>query len=243
MASQSPTTISGTATTDASIEVWQISLEAPAPVIEQARACLSPDALARAALFHNPDTQRRHLLAHAALRRLLADKLNCAPQAITFALGPHGKPMVPSAPIHFNLSHSGELALVALCEHAEVGVDIERIRPVSNVLALAKRFFTPGEYAELSSLGPAAQPDGFFKLWTQKEALLKATGLGIANGLKRFEVTNRNGGGLVQVDGTPANSSAWTLFNWEPCAGHVSACAVPVQNARVAVNQFSLAKI
>jgi 4'-phosphopantetheinyl transferase len=220
------------------IEVWQIALDAPRPAHEQARATLPDVALARANAFQNESTRQRHILAHAALHWLLAKRLKCNPHEIVFEFGPQGKPALPSTPFHFNLSHSGDLALVAISETIEVGVDVERIRPVRDPLALAERFFTPGEHAELEGMPPQMRLDCFFRLWTQKEALLKATGQGIANGLKHFEVTSRDGGGLARMDGTTASTATWTLFNWIPRVGYVSACAVPISNATVIKNHF-----
>lgn len=233
-------------TSGANVEVWQIALEAPTSVIEQARNCLPEVELNRAKGFREENAQRRHVLAHAALRFLLASKLKCAPREITFQIGPHGKPALPAerhAALHFNLSHSGELALVALCDAAEVGVDIEHIRPVRDPIALAKRFFTPGEQDELAAAPPEDQINCFFRLWTQKEALLKATGQGIANGLQRFEVTCRGGGGLVAMDGEKITETEWSLANWSPHAEYVAACAVYVRNATIALKPFSFADI
>ena len=258
------------------VEVWLIELAASAALVERAYNGLPPDARTRAKSFRTPEMQRRHILAHSALRSLLAQKLNCVPQEITFQSGTHGKPSLstPHHPLlHFNLSHSGELALVAISEAAEVGVDIEHIRPIRDPFALAKRFFTPGEQNELSAVPPEQQLNCFFRLWTQKEALLKATGQGIANGLHRFEVTSREGGGLVAVDGRAAAEFGWSLLNWtlgapasvvadsgavevptrmsalpgrsvrEHSAQYVAACAVPALKAMLVQQQFTFSQL
>ena len=228
------------------VQVWEIALDMPASVVAGAQACLPEVELVRAKAFRDESTKHRHILAHAALRCLLAHKLRCNPREITFQIGPFGKPALPAerhAALHFNLSHSGELALVALCDAAEVGVDIEHIRPVRDPIALAKRFFTPGEQDELAAAPPEDQINCFFRLWTQKEALLKATGQGIANGLQRFEVTCRGGGGLVAMDGEKITETEWSLANWSPHAEYVAGCAVYVRNATIALKPFSFADI
>jgi len=234
------------------VEVWQIALAASASMIEQARNCLPAAELARARSFRDENAQRRHILAHAALRCLLANKSNCDPREITFQIGPHGKPALAAAhgaPLHFNLSHSGELALVAISKTAEVGADVEYIRPLRDPIALAKRYFTPGELSELTSTPQAERTDCFFRLWTQKEALLKATGQGIANGLQRFEVTSQSGGGLVAVDGQAGAEFGWSLVNWklalpglpvsDRTGQYAAACAVLAPNATMIQKEFT----
>jgi 4'-phosphopantetheinyl transferase len=104
------------------------------------------------------------------MRDILA-RFTAAP--LEFALQQHGKPHLPLSPeLRFNLSHSHELALVAVALDREVGVDIERLRPLPRFAAVADRFFPPSEPA------PTDETD-FFRRWTRVEALLKARGVGL----------------------------------------------------------------
>jgi 4'-phosphopantetheinyl transferase len=125
---------------------------------------------AHAARFLTPTLRRRYLRAHAALRDILGS-VTTAP--LEFALFEKGKPYLASAPeIRFNLAHSREMALVAVARDVEVGVDIERIRPLPEYAAIAQRYFPEGYTA----------PTGvreFFRHWTRFEALLKAHGAGL----------------------------------------------------------------
>jgi len=147
-----------------SIQVWRIRLDdaiVPPP---------SPGELARSARFRLPDLAERYLKSHAALRDILS---HCTDAPLDFALHQHGKPYLPLAPhIRFNLSHSHEMALVAVTLDHEVGVDIERLRPLPRFVELAERFFPPSEPR------PANETD-FFRQWTRIEAVLKARGVGL----------------------------------------------------------------
>jgi len=125
---------------------------------------------ARAARFATPTLQRRYLRAHGALRDILGQYTDAR---LDFALHEKGKPFLPNVPeLEFNLSHSKQMALVAVAHGTPVGVDVERLRPLSEFVAIAERYFPPGEEC------PVDAPD-FFRRWTRFEAILKAQGLGL----------------------------------------------------------------
>jgi 4'-phosphopantetheinyl transferase len=146
------------------IHVWRIRLDevtVPAPTAGE---------LARAARFRSPEIAARYLKSHGAMRDILS---RCTDVPLEFALHEHGKPYLPHSPeVHFNLSHSHEMALVAVALDREVGVDIERFRPLPQFEKLADRFFPPSEPR------PTDEAD-FFRHWTRVEALLKARGVGL----------------------------------------------------------------
>jgi 4'-phosphopantetheinyl transferase len=146
------------------VHIWRVRLNrgnALPPTAEDA---------ARAARFVTPVLRRRYLRAHAALRAILGS-VTAAP--LEFALHEQGKPYLASAPeIRFNLTHSREMALVAVALKVEVGVDIERVRPLPDYAAIARRYF-PAGYTTPSSVRD------FFRHWTRFEALLKAHGAGL----------------------------------------------------------------
>ncbi|MGW4804457.1 4'-phosphopantetheinyl transferase family protein [Kitasatospora sp. NPDC004272] len=145
-------------------------------------ADLSPAERLRADTCRDPDTRRRYVLAHAALRRLLADRLGTAPAALRWRHGPHGKPALPDGGPRFNLSHSGAFALVALSAVRPVGVDLQRVLPHTDTAAMAARYFPP---AEGRLVRAAADPAACFaRLWARKEALVKAHGGRLVEGLR-----------------------------------------------------------
>ena len=146
------------------VHIWRVRLnrgEWPLPTAEET---------APAARFSTPTLRRRYLRAHAALRAILGSVTSTP---LEFALHENGKPYLASAPgIHFNLAHSREMALVAVAREVEVGVDIERVRPLTEYAAIARRYFPEG-YTEPTGVRQ------FFRHWTRFEALLKAHGAGL----------------------------------------------------------------
>ena len=106
---------------------------------------------------------------------------------VGFRYGAHGKPQLAGSPLHFNISHSGDLALIALA-HVELGVDVELPRP-RRTDAIARRFYAPGEVERLFAIeDAAARADAFFRLWTCKEAFLKVTGEGLSRSTQSYEI-------------------------------------------------------
>lgn len=144
---------------------------------------------ARAARLAVERKRAQFVAAQAALRRILGARLELQPQAIEFAYGRWGKPQLLAHPgLGFNLSHSDDLALVAVGEGTEIGVDVEatgRSRPFRR---LARRYFAPGEQAWIERLGDADVAAGFYRTWTLKEAYLKAIGTGLSVSPERFAV-------------------------------------------------------
>jgi 4'-phosphopantetheinyl transferase len=166
--------------------LWQVDLDAaPAP---QAVAALSESEWERARRFVFKRDRSRFIAAHAALREILAAQCAIPASMLEFQLGPFGKPVLAEGGLHFNLSHSQSLALIAVCEQAEVGVDVELLRPMPDAEALAETYFSAAERHALAALPPEARERAFLCCWTRKEACLKATGMGLSVDTRSFEV-------------------------------------------------------
>jgi 4'-phosphopantetheinyl transferase len=220
------------------VHVWRISLDADA---EPLGPLLSPDERQRAARFHRDEHRRRYVVAHGALRLILGAYLDTEPEALAFELGEHGKPWLRHGPagerarVEFNLSHSADLALVAVARDRPVGVDVERWSEVEH-LELAERFFSRAERDAMRALAGAAEhlDAGFFAAWTRKEAYLKATGHGIARGLHHFDVTLAPGTeAALLADRLDATATErWTMRSIVPADGYSGAvvAAAPLQD-------------
>jgi 4'-phosphopantetheinyl transferase len=158
--------------------------------------------------------------------------LDADPACLDFADGPHGKPALASAfadkGIHFNLSHSESLALIAVTRLGPVGVDLEKIRAVRNDGELAARFFSTHENGVFQAVPKDGQAEAFFNLWTRKEAWLKATGEGIGRLLNQVEVTFLAGEPtrLLRLPAQFGELADWTLNSFNPARGFVAALAV-----------------
>lgn len=140
-------------------------------------ACLPSDELAHAARFKVESARTEYLVARLLLRRLLAEHLGAAPGP--FVHGPQGKPALPGGDIEFNLSHSHGRVLIALCADYPVGVDVERLDPTIDPVALARIGLSENDVTALLSVPEAARHTLFYRLWTRHEACLKALGSGL----------------------------------------------------------------
>lgn len=168
--------------------VWSWSLQSGPLVGDDAQALLSDDERARQRSFISPELRRRFGAARAGLRKLLGRHLDRDPHSLAFATGEFGKPRLAGNQVHFNLSHCEERAVLAISDAAEVGIDLERERPIEHV-DLPKRYFHRNEVAAITAPRDAAeQRRAFFLVWTLKEAVVKALGTGLSTPLDSFEV-------------------------------------------------------
>jgi 4'-phosphopantetheinyl transferase len=159
------------------LHLWRADL---ARVPEELCELLSGTERARAERFLNPPGGRLWARSRALLRSLLGRYLQSDPRRLRMAAGPHGKPVLaPPSPLCFNLSHSGELALLAFTTAGAVGVDVEAHRRPIDTLALAARTFGAAEASRLGRLHPAAREREFLRAWVRQEAALKCLGIGI----------------------------------------------------------------
>jgi 4'-phosphopantetheinyl transferase len=209
------------------VDVWYVDLAVDAATVARHAAGLTEEERARAGRFKfEPDT-RRFVLARAALRSVLGGYLGMAPATLEFLFGDHGKPALAGAhaALGFNLSHSGEMALVAVGWERAVGVDVEQWRELSDLDALARRVFAPPERAVLGALAEAERPPAFFRCWTRKEAFIKATGRGLAQPLDRFvvSITATERARFLDIEGDPAALARWTLHDLRVPAGYAGA--------------------
>ena len=173
------------------IEVWLMSLDTRVDRIKQCFALLSRDEQARAERFHFERDRRRFTVARGMLRVLLGKQLGMAPATIEFRYAQYGKPQVSdrATPIHFNVSHSAEMAIYAISRDCVPGVDIEHVNRDIEAEALAQRFFSHRECAELQRIPAADRKRAFLAAWTRKEAIIKSTGDGLRLPLNQIEVT------------------------------------------------------
>jgi len=184
------------------IQIWEIPLRVSESTLSQYFTCLSQDEKSRANRFKFADDKRRYVVARGTLRHLLGEQLGREPGEIAFCYGKYGKPAIDTAAnstaqtatsvqscdFHFNLSHSGELALCALGYQRKVGVDIERLKPIKRLDGMMERCLSAAELVQVQALPVEAQLQAFLQRWTCKEAYLKAIGLGLIQSMQTVEV-------------------------------------------------------
>jgi 4'-phosphopantetheinyl transferase len=228
------------------VHVWRLKLplginDKPAR-LERLRAGLSPDEQARAARYHFDVDRRRFAWTRGVLRTLLAYYVDTTPDRIQFGAGAKGKLHLtpPHGGLRFNVSHSGEWACLALTRDREVGVDVEQHRPLRHDLfGIADRFFAPAEVAALRAVPASDQEPAFFRIWSRKEAYIKATGEGVSAGLDTFEVSSGEEAAVtLRVYGHPEEDQRWMMRSLDAAPGYAAAICIEGQDADITVRDW-----
>jgi 4'-phosphopantetheinyl transferase len=226
------------------VQLWRVDLEAVGGAESRWQKLLSSDESERAARFHFPRDRQRFVASRALLRTILAGYLAGHltgylagdPGSLSFSYSDKEKPSL--APAHagssiaFNLSHSGEVALLAFTRGREIGVDIEQARANFDIEGIARRFFSPAEQKQLAALPVEKRADGFFRCWTRKEAYIKATGDGLSLPLTQFDVALEPGESNALLATRPDSSEAerWRLREVPGGPGYIAALCVSGQD-------------
>ena len=212
------------------VQVWRIALEVPDGTVHRQRACLDAGEIGRLERLRGHALKRRFAVSHGVTRQILGSLLDAEPARLRFREGRRGKPALtePRTDLEFNLTHSHELALLAVTRGRRLGVDVERIRPFESAARLAERFFCESEEEALAALPPEARERAFFDAWTRKEAFIKARGEAVFGWLHRFEVSLLPGepARIVRVDDDAHEAARWRLEALEPLPEYTGALVV-----------------
>lgn len=194
-----------------------MTLAADSNAERRARALLSADEFERCERFKFPELRRRYAIARATLRQILGHVLEVEPAAIAFAYGPHEKPALAdtAAGLIFNVSHSDDVALVAVGRCEELGVDVEVMKEKRACRGIAERFFASEEIDALSMLEGHDYTRGFYRVWTRKESCVKARGGGLTIPLTSFAVSAGPEPRLLRLDGRD-DLAEWRLVSVPP---------------------------
>jgi 4'-phosphopantetheinyl transferase len=224
------------ASPESTIHVWRISLTQPGHVYKSLTGLLSSAEQERAARFKFDQHHQRFVVAHAALRSILSQYLKTTPLNLQFVNGLNGKPKLAEefarSDVRFNLSHSFDLALLAVTRGREIGIDVELVKEDYAFDDVAVRFFTAQELAAFRALPVHLQRQGFFKCWTSKEAFLKAKGTGLSGKLDEVEIT------LSSEQRVLINASVpgWTLSELNP--GNNYEAALVIEGGAVPIDRY-----
>lgn len=207
------------------VHVWCGELDVEADARTICEAVLSDDERQRAARFQFDRDRFRFIVARGMLRRLIGCYHQCAPEAVVFSYGDHGKPGLAGFQegFAFNTSHANGLGVWAFRFGGDIGVDVEWTGRRVEIDAVARRFFSDREWMALRDLPSDEKRAGFFRCWTQKEAFVKALGRGLAFSLSAFDVAVSGPAALLRVEGMDA--AAWVLVELHPAEGYAGALA------------------
>lgn len=198
------------------VHVWRASLKGwVADEIERGLSILSSEERARADRFLQAKHRKRFISSHATLHAILTKYLpELWTTPLQFRHNEYGKPhLAYNSTLQFNLSNSHSVVLCAVAWDQEVGIDVEHMKRDIYINGIAKRFFSPEESAALQKLPVEEQLAGFYRLWTLKEAYIKAIGQGFSFPLNRFttNVKATQTDGLISVDGDCEQAKSWAL--------------------------------
>ena len=213
------------------VHTWRIPLRVAPAACDRLYRVLSP--VERRHADARPDTgRRRYVVAHAAVRTVLSTLLDVAPQRVRLGRGRCDKPFVAGATLEFNLSHEGDLALLAVSPLRPVGVDLATCRPGFPARAMAARYLPPAEQRLVEDAGPKAR-QAWLTLWARKEAWVKAAGTRLGAGLA-VPVGGRR---VVTRDPTGRVPGWWRLHDLAAPSGHAACVALAGTRRFKVINQ------
>lgn len=214
-----------------SIHIWSVWLDATRFNAIKLVELLSIDELERANKYHFEKDRNSYIITRAALRWILSRYLLDSPALISIKYNTYGKPYLSNpaqSDLFFNVSHSGELALLAFTQSGPIGVDVEKVDNKVNPDAISSNFFSTPEIMILNQQSGENRWSTFYKLWTRKEALLKALGYGLIKDMNTVDISS-------DVRSTLSNSpktgnfpdvSGWQVADLTPATGYVGAIAI-----------------
>ncbi|MCR9192069.1 MAG: 4'-phosphopantetheinyl transferase superfamily protein [Gammaproteobacteria bacterium] len=211
------------------IDIWQYPLSM---LWDEANTLLNEEEYKRASRYHFDRHRRRFTVARALLRLILGRYLQVDPKSIKFTTNDYGKPSVAEqTDLQFNLSHSQELALLAIGQTQPMGIDLEHFsaRPLAG---MANTMFSPQEITAFSQVPTRIRPLSFFHVWAQKEAFIKACGMGLSYPTQSFTVPVLPPTHALIND--PKHACTWQIHSFMPEAACCAAlCAHPdIQSIR-----------
>ncbi len=209
------------------LHVWSASLLLSPERVAGLRVELAANELARADRMHSHDLARRVIVARAILRRLLAAYLAVDAAAPVFRYGDKGKPHLAFATgLAFNVSHVEDTAIYAIASGREVGIDIEATGRDVEIDGIARKVFSPSECAALDALSLTARRDAFFRIWTRKEAYIKALGEGFGYATRSFTVSHRDDNDALLADDNDGGArQRWRVIGLDVGPGFAGAIA------------------
>lgn len=213
--------------------------------MELMRSWLSAEEIARANRFRFERDRVAFIIRRGAVRDLLAKYLNVEPPEIRLNYNEFHKPYLSGPfsqnPLRFNLSKTEGLSLVAVTQGRELGVDIEKHQKSFEIDSIVSHFYSANEIEALYFLPKSARTERFFRLWTCKEAILKAKGTGLSDDLKEFEIRilDEESDHPNRVEGAPEGLSNWSLRHFSPVPDYLAALAVEGSGYHVHLRQWS----
>jgi 4'-phosphopantetheinyl transferase len=209
---------------DGDAHIWFARLDDMRDQIPKYERLLDEEEQARAARFRFEVDRERYIIGHGMLRMLLSRYTGFDPIDIRFIRGRFGKPYLPGRPIDFNLSDTKDAVLIAFAQGMEIGADLETMTRTVEHLQVAEHYFTENEIKGIKAAGDSKRR--FLELWTRKEAVLKASGVGIMEDLRVLEVHGECNRMLIKHEAFVADAAEeYLVRTWRLGADHLVSLA------------------
>lgn len=227
------------------IHIWHVTFRMDTP-IDPYWDYLSADEKTRANRFYFEKDQKANIFSRGILRSILSHYTAITPETLDLKNTLHGKPFIDPlqnpGQLYFNLSHTHQHILYVFTKGSEIGVDIEYVKNDLDYQSMAKRFFSAYEYQTLMATPLDEQRPLFYKLWTCKEAYIKALGLGLSHSLSEFEVylSEDQTAKIHPIKDVSIEEKEWTLHLLTPSEGYIATVATKQVIHKISVTTHNL---
>lgn len=227
------------------IHVWKASLDYNESKINSAIEFLSMDEVERANRFYFENDRSQFIVRRSILKQIIAKYLEIDPKNLLFGYNLFGKPhLINDSLKHslkFNMSYSNNMALYAISYEIEVGIDIEFIQKDIEFQQIIDRFFSPNEIEYLRNINIDKRKEEFFKIWTRKEAVLKALGKGVSIPLQMVNVAYNRSNFIFRIhnDGNHGEKSSWNVQDLLPANNYIASIAKEESDSEIFFSHFT----
>lgn len=226
---------------DSDIHIWCAPLNVSSTALARHFSHLSLDEKIRAERFYFEVDRNRFITGRGLLRSILSSYLKMDPSQIEFVYGQYGKPALKmglgNKTLEFNLSHSKDLAVYGFSWNRKIGIDVENVQPMPDFDSFAEHFFSRHETAFINSLSGKEKEQAFFKIWTCKEAFLKANGSGLTVQINQVEISlvAEEVVALSTIDGCREQAAHWCFKIFNPFPDYQVALASELPIGQVVI--------
>ena len=222
------------------LHIWKIELDYDSGHWQPLMALLSNDEQIKADSFRFEKLRLRYIAGRAALRKLLGGYIGCETEAVSFVYNDYGKPSLQDVDsgLRFNVSHSGEIMLAAFALNSKIGIDIEAIQQNIDCMDICQCWFSVQESNALRNLPEEKRIGAFFRVWTRKEAYIKARGIGLSYPLNRFSVSlDETAPALLEHQDCSQEMKSWQIYNIEVSSAY--SAAIVIEAARWDIRHYN----
>ncbi len=213
------------------IHLWRARLNLSPEQLEIGRSLMSANELERADRLITDILRNRRVAGQSILRDILSRYLGAPASEIVFSHGERKKPYIQGSDIQFNMSHTEDIALVAITLLNPIGVDVEGIKTSKYHEGIVKSNYSVQERLQYESIPESQKLEAFFRAWTRKEAYIKAIGLGLYYPLEKFTVdlSSTSEKGLISIEGSTEKAKNWHLPSFYADERFMAAVAIEAE--------------